>query len=51
MSVIEPAPWLPAIGTPLMAAMSTAVPVECSDVASAADVDRPGDLTAYRDRD
>jgi CTP:molybdopterin cytidylyltransferase MocA len=27
------------------------VPVECSDVASAADVDRPGDLTTYRDRD
>jgi CTP:molybdopterin cytidylyltransferase MocA len=27
------------------------VQVECSDVASAADVDRPGDLTTYRDRD
>ena len=26
------------------------VPVECSDVASAADVDRPRDLRAYRDR-
>ena len=26
------------------------VPVECSDVASAADVDRPSDLTAYRDK-
>ena len=25
------------------------VPVECSDVASGADVDRPGDLTTYRD--
>ena len=25
-SVIEPAPWLPMIGTPLIAAMSTAVP-------------------------
>ena len=30
-SVIEPAPWWPTIGTPLMAAMSTAVPVECSE--------------------
>lgn len=25
------------------------VPVECSDVATAVDVDRPGDLTTYRD--
>ena len=25
------------------------VPVECSDLASAADVDRPGDLTTYRE--
>src|SRR3954463_12066857 len=30
MSVIEPGPWWPRIGMPLMAAMSTAVPVECS---------------------
>ena len=30
-SVIEPGPWWPRIGTPLIAAMSTAVPVECSD--------------------
>ncbi len=30
MSVIEPGPWWPMMGMPLMAAMSTAVPVECS---------------------
>ena len=30
-SVIEPEPWWPMIGTPLMAAMSIAVPVECSE--------------------
>ena len=31
MSVIEPAPWWPRIGMPLIAAMSTALPVECSE--------------------
>ena len=30
-SVIEPLPWLPRIGMPLIAAMSTAVPVVCSE--------------------
>ena len=30
-SVIEPEPWWPMIGTPLIAAMSIAVPVECSE--------------------
>ena len=30
-SVIEPGPWWPRIGMPLIAAMSTAVPVECSE--------------------
>ena len=30
ISVMEPAPWWPRIGMPLIAAMSTAVPVECS---------------------
>ena len=34
VSVIEPGPWWPAIGMPLRAEMSTALPVECSgDVA------------------
>ena len=32
MSVIEPGPWWPAIGMPLMAAMSTALPLECSEM-------------------
>ena len=31
MSVIEPAPWWPRIGMPLIAAMSTALPEECSE--------------------
>ena len=31
MSVIEPGPWWPTIGMPLIAAMSTALPVECSE--------------------
>ena len=31
MSVIEPSPWWPTIGVPLMAAMSTALPEECSE--------------------
>ena len=31
MSAIEPEPWWPMIGTPLTAAMSTAVPVVCSE--------------------
>ena len=31
MSVIEPGPWWPRIGIPLIAAMSTALPEECSD--------------------
>ena len=31
MSVIEPEPWWPMIGIPLTAAMSTALPLECSD--------------------
>ena len=30
-SVIEPLPWWPTIGMPLIAAMSTALPVECSE--------------------
>jgi hypothetical protein len=30
-SVIEPGPWWPVIVIPLIAPMSTAVPVECSD--------------------
>ena len=31
MSVIEPGPWWPRIGMPLIAAMSTALPEECSE--------------------
>ena len=31
MSVIEPGPWWPRIGIPLIAAMSTALPDECSE--------------------
>ena len=31
MSVIEPAPWLPRIGMPLILAMSTALPEECAE--------------------
>ena len=31
MSVIEPEPWWPAIGMPFTAAMSTALPLECSE--------------------
>ena len=31
MSVIEPAPWLPRIGMPLIFAMSIALPDECAD--------------------
>ena len=31
MSVIEPGPWWPRIGMPLIAAMSTASPEECSE--------------------
>ena len=31
MSVIEPSPWWPRIGMPLIAAMSTALPEECSE--------------------
>ena len=32
MSVIEPGPWCPLMGMPLMAAMSTALPLECSEM-------------------
>jgi hypothetical protein len=32
MSVMEPAPWWPMIGIPLIAAMSTALPEECSEM-------------------
>ena len=31
VSVIEPGPWCPVIGVPLISEMSTASPVECSD--------------------
>ena len=31
MSVIEPGPWWPRIGMPLIVAMSTALPDECSE--------------------
>ena len=31
MSVIDPGPWWPRIGMPLIAAMSTASPMLCSD--------------------
>ena len=31
MSVIEPAPWLPRIGMPLILAMSIALPEECAE--------------------
>jgi hypothetical protein len=31
MSAIEPSPWWPMIGMPLIFAMSTAPPAECAD--------------------
>ena len=31
VSVIEPGPWWPTIGVPLISEMSTASPVECSE--------------------
>ena len=31
MSVIEPSPWWPRIGIPLIIAMSTALPDECAE--------------------